>query len=84
MKNITEEDVKNGIKYDYRTFALNMDRAMKYVHDYNYCVKSFHPADIEILNSKLDQIRFKALLEMPSDPNAKRQYIKEGPDICIT
>lgn len=62
---------------DMREVFLNMDRAMKYVHDYNYCVKSFHPADIEILNSKLDQIRFKALLEMPNDPNAKRQYIKE-------
>lgn len=62
---------------DMREVFLNMDRAMKYVHDYNYCVKSFHPADIEILNSELDQIRFKALLEMPNDPNAKRQYIKE-------
>lgn len=62
---------------DMREVFLNMDRAMKYVHDYNYCIKSFHPRDIELLNGESNQIRFKYLLEMPADVNEKRQYIKD-------
>lgn len=62
---------------DIRDVFLNMDRAMKYVHDHGYCVKSFHPKDIELINGKLDQIRFNTLLEMPNNINDRRQYIKE-------
>ena len=32
-----------------REIFLNMDRAMKYVHDHGYCIKSFHPKEIEII-----------------------------------
>ena len=62
---------------DIRNVFLNMDRAMKYVHDHGYCVKSFHTKDIELINGKLDQIRFNTLLEMPSNMNERRQYVKE-------
>ena len=62
---------------DIRDVFLNMDRAMKYVHDHGYCVKSFHPKDIELINGKLDQIRFNTLLEMPNNINDRRQYVKE-------
>lgn len=61
---------------DMREVFLNMDRAMKYVHDRGYCVKSFHPNDIEIINHELNQIRFKTLLEMPVGLERKK-YIKE-------
>ena len=62
---------------DIREVFLNMDRAMKYVHDHGYCIKSFHPKDIEIINGELDQIRFNTLLEMPVDLVKQKQYIKE-------
>lgn len=62
---------------DMREVFLNMDRAMKYVHDHGYCIKSFHPKDIEIINQQFDQIRFKTLLEMPFDPVERKQYVKE-------
>ena len=44
-----------------REVFLNMDRAMKYVHDRGYCVKSFHPKEIELINRELNQIRFRTL-----------------------
>lgn len=62
---------------DMREVFLNMDRAMKYVHDHGYCVKNFHPRNIEIINQQFDQIRFKTLLEMPFDPMERKQYIKD-------
>ena len=62
---------------DMREVFLNMDRAMKYVHDYNYCVKSFHPREIELMNHELNQIRFKTLLEMPTSPLERKRFIKE-------
>ena len=62
---------------DLREVFLNMDRAMKYVHDHGYCIKSFHPKEIEIINEQLDQIRFNTLLEMPFDQAVRKQYIKE-------
>ena len=60
-----------------REVFLNMDRAMKYVHDRGYCVKSFHPKEIELINRELNQIRFRTLLEMPSSSLDRKRYIKE-------
>ena len=60
-----------------REVFLNMDRAMKYVHDRGYCVKSFHPREIELMNHELNQIRFKTLLEMPTSPLERKRFIKE-------
>ena len=36
-----------------REIFLNMDRAMKYLHDRGYCVKSFDPRNIFILNNSV-------------------------------
>lgn len=60
-----------------REIFLNMDRAMKYIHDRGYCVRSFNPKDIEILNNSVNQIRFAELLPLPDDYNQKKKYIKE-------
>ena len=60
-----------------REVFLNMDRAMKYVHDRGYCVKSFHPKEIELINHELNQIRFRTLLEMPTSSLDRKRYIKE-------
>ncbi len=46
---------------------LNMDIAMKYVHKHGYCIKSFSPFEIQILNNSPRQIKFNTLLEMPAD-----------------
>lgn len=60
-----------------REVFLNMDIAMKYVHERGYCVKSFSPREIEILNNSLDQIKFNTLLEMPNDRSYQKKLIGE-------
>lgn len=56
---------------------LNMDRALKYIHEHGYCVKTFDPARIEILNNSLNCIRFSELMEMPMDSFERKKIIKE-------
>lgn len=60
-----------------REVFLNMDRAMKYVHERGYCVKSFDPKEIEILNGSINQIKFNTLLQMPNDYSIQKQIVKE-------
>lgn len=55
----------------------NMDSAMKYIHNKGYCIRSFNPKDIEILNNSLSQIRFNALMMMPSDLGARKTIVRE-------
>lgn len=56
---------------------LNMDRALKYIHEHDYCIRTFDPARIEILNNSLNQIRFSEIMMMPSDPRERKSIIKE-------
>lgn len=60
-----------------REAFLNIDRAMKYVHEHGYCVKSFDPNEIEILNNSLNQIKFNKLLEMPNEIPVQSELVKE-------
>ncbi len=50
-----------------REVFLNMDIAMKYVHKHGYCVKSFSPFEIQVLDNSPKKIKFNTLLEMPDD-----------------
>lgn len=60
-----------------RTVFLNLDRALKYIHDHNYCIEVFYPTEIEILNNEVDHIQFKHLMELSHDPVIRSQMIKE-------
>ena len=60
-----------------RDVFLNMDIALKYIHDHGYCVEVFYPTEIEILNNQIDHIQFKKLLELSSNPNIRKSMIKE-------
>ena len=62
---------------DLRATFLNMDRALKYIHDHGYCIQVFHPTAIEVLNNDEDYIQFKYLMELPSDPISRKKMIKE-------
>lgn len=62
---------------DLRTVFLNMDRALKYIHDHGYCIEVFYPTEIEILENEKDHIQFKRLLELSKDPAKKREMVKE-------
>ncbi len=62
---------------DIRTVFLNMDRALKYIHDHGYCIEVFFPTEIEILNNEIDHIQFNKLIELSKDLDRRRQMIKE-------
>lgn len=59
-----------------REIFLNMDRAMKYLHERGYCVRTFDPNYINILNNATNQIKLETL-EMPKDQVEQRKIIKE-------
>lgn len=56
---------------------LNMDIALKYIHDHGYCIEVFYPTQIEILNNDPSYIQFDHLIELSSDPINRKQNIKE-------
>ncbi len=60
-----------------REVFINMDRALKYIHDHGYCIAVFYPTEIEILNNSPEMIQFKKLVSLSSDPLRKREMIKE-------
>ncbi len=60
-----------------RQMFLYIDFAMRFVHSKGYCVKTFDPKEIEILNNSIDQIKFNYLIEMPEEAATKTKLMKE-------
>ena len=56
---------------------LNMDIALKYIHEHGYCIEVFYPTQIQILNQDPDYIQFDHLMELSSDPVTRKGMIKE-------
>lgn len=59
-----------------REIFLNMDKAMKYLHDRGYCVQTFDPRKIFILNNSINQIKFN-YMKMPDDFAERRSIVKD-------
>lgn len=62
---------------DMREVFLNMDIALKYIHDHGYCIEVFHPSKIEVLNDEPDHIQFDNLMELSQDPVTRKSMIRE-------
>lgn len=60
-----------------RSLFLNLDLALKYIHEHGYCVEVFYPSVIEVLDNKPNHIRFRKLMELSKDSNRRREMIKE-------
>ena len=60
-----------------REVFLNMDIALKYIHDHGYCISVFHPSAIQVLYDRPDYIQFDHLIELSQNPIAKKNMIKE-------
>ena len=60
-----------------RSIFLNMDRALKYIHEHGYCIDVFYPTEINVLNNDDDYVQFKKLVELSKDPSISREMIKE-------
>ena len=62
---------------DLELLFANLDSAMKYIHNKGYCIRSFNPRDVEILNNSLNQIRFNSLMIMPEDFVSRKSVVRE-------
>ena len=59
-----------------REVFINMDIALKYIHEHNYCIDVFHPSKIEVLEGKPNHIQFDFLVELPKEPSKRKKYIQ--------
>ena len=60
------------------TLFVNMDKAMKYLHEKGFCIDSFNPNNIEILNGSLNQIRFMDLGHIPvGSAVVNKEYVRD-------
>jgi hypothetical protein len=83
-KNFTNESVTlnewmlyHHNEEEIRSVFLNMDRALKYIHEHGYCIEVFYPTEIEILNNEIDHIQFRKLVQLSSNISNKKEMIKE-------
>lgn len=61
-----------------RALFVNMDSAMKYLHEKGHFIDSFNPANIEILNNSINQIKFLKISSIPvTDVLAKKEYVRD-------
>ncbi len=72
-------DGKYGVRSEeeLKSTFLNLDKALHYVHNHGYCVKSFSPLEIELLNNSIKYIKFNTLLEMPTDYSVQAELKRE-------
>lgn len=69
---------KYHLPEELQTFFINMDIAMKYIHEQGYYIESFALDSIEILNDSIKQIRFDSLQEFPSDFIKQKELVKNN------
>lgn len=60
-----------------RSIFLNMDRALKYIHDHGYCIDVFYPTEINVLNNNDNYVQFKKLVELSKEYDIAKEMIKE-------
>lgn len=68
---------KHHSEEELRSIFLNMDRALKYIHEHEYCIDVFYPTEINVLNNNDDYVQFRKLVELSKDPNISREMIRE-------
>lgn len=71
------EWLKGKTDDEIRTTFFNIDLTLKYIHQKGYCIKSFNPTEIEILNNSVKQIKFNTLLKLPNNFANDNELIHE-------
>lgn len=62
---------------DLQSIFLNMDRALKYIHERGYCIEIFFPSEIQVLNNDDDYVLFNKLMKLPDDEFLRKKMIQE-------
>ena len=57
---------------------VNMDLAMKYIHDQGYYITSFALDTIELLNDTINQVKFDSIAEMPLDLSQQKNLVHDN------
>lgn len=57
---------------------VNMDIAMKYIHDQGYYISSFALDRISLLNYSIRQIQFQELAPLPYDISQQKQVVRDN------
>ena len=60
-----------------RSVFLNMDRALKYIHEHGYCIDVFYPTEINVLNNDDKYIQFRKLVELSRDYEIAKEMKRE-------
>lgn len=60
-----------------REVFLNMDRALKYIHEHGYCIGVFYPTEIQVLGEQVDHIKFNELTPLAFNERERRTMINE-------
>lgn len=68
---------ENHSEESMREVFLNMDIALKYIHEHGYCIEIFYPSKIEVIDNMADHIQFDNLMELSKNDAVRRQMIKE-------
>lgn len=61
-----------------RDVFINMDLAMKYIHEQGYYISSITPDTISILNHSIRQIQFRSLAELPDTLREQKEVIHQN------
>lgn len=60
-----------------RSVFFSLDRALKYLHEHHYCIESFDPTKIFILNHDNRYVQYEKFVPIPSDFNEEASIIQE-------
>ena len=66
---------KYHLQDELQSFFINMDIAMKYIHDQGYYIKSFALDSIELLNNSIKQVKFDEVEEMPLNFSQQKELV---------
>lgn len=66
---------KYHLQDELQSLFVNMDIAMKYIHDQGYYIKSFALDSIELLNNSIKQVKFDEVEEMPLNFSQQKELV---------
>lgn len=72
--------LKKWLEYNHddektQTVFYNMSKTMKYIHEKDFCIKTFNLNEIEILNiEKLSPIQYNTVVKMPEEESSEIRH----------